>query len=274
MRAGYCNWKTTVIKCLFISICALSAFGCGTTRWSDTSRTGTEQLLISNAIDRVVAEIDFSPLEGKKCFLNTTAISQTTDRDYLAMTLRQHLATAGAILATREEEADYIVEIRAGAIGTDRDDLLVGIPATTLPAFPGSQYGAVAIPEIPFVKRTKQRGVAKIALFAYNKETGTPVWVSGNNQSESTARNLWFAGAGPLTRGTIYHEATFAGNPLPRPLRVQTPCDAATEQPLIFSEPGQYPAVPIPAFPVNPPPAPPAIAGQEERSQETGVRRL
>ena len=204
------------IKCVLIGICALFAFGCGTTKWSDTDRTGTEQLLISNAIDRVANKVDFSPMRGKKSFLDSSAISQNIDRDYLAMTLRQQLAAAGAILAASKEEADYIVEVRAGAIGTDRDDLLIGVPAMTLPAIPSSQYSATVIPEIPFIKQTRQRGVAKIALFAYNKTTGTPVWISGNNQGESSARNLWFAGAGPLTRGTIYHETTFAGNPVPQ----------------------------------------------------------
>ena len=209
------HWGSWSVRCLLISICALCTPGCGTTKWSDTSRTGTEQLLISNAIDRVVVKIDFSPLQNKKCYLNTSAIAQTTDRDYLAMTIRQQLATAGAVLAANEEDADYIVEVRAGAVGTDRDDLLVGIPATTLPAVPGYEYSATTIPEIPIIKRTKQRGVAKIALFAYNKTTGKPVWTSGNSQGESIARNLWFAGTGPLTRGTIYQEPLFAGNPLP-----------------------------------------------------------
>jgi len=235
-------------KCLLISICALFAFGCGTTKWSDTGRTGTEQLLISNAIDQVVAKIDFDPMRNKKCFLNTTALVQTTDHEYLAMTIRQSLATAGAILAASEADADYIVEVRAGAVGTDRDDLLVGIPATTLPAFPMSPYSATTIPEIPIVKRTKQRGVAKIALFAYNKTTGKPVWLSGNSQGESTARNLWFVGTGPLTRGTIYRETTFAGNPLP--LRTQAEPASMIDQSQIFSETIQAPLVPIPVNPM------------------------
>ncbi|MCL2005411.1 MAG: hypothetical protein FWG73_04520 [Planctomycetaceae bacterium] len=247
-------------QCLLVSICVLLAGGCGTTKWSDTSRTGTEQLLVSNAIDRVVDKIDFSPMQDKKCFLNTAAIENTTDRNYLAMTVRQHLATAGAVLAENEEDADYIVEIRAGAVGTDRDDLLVGIPATTLPAFPGSQYSATSIPEIPFVKRTKQRGVAKIALFAYNKDTGRPVWTSGNRQGESAAQNFWFAGAGPLTRGTIYHEPTFAGNSLPRSMqktvRMQPNLTLAPERPQVFPESMpipetvQTPNVPVPTYPM------------------------
>ncbi|MDR0327955.1 MAG: hypothetical protein LBI05_06650 [Planctomycetaceae bacterium] len=240
-----------------ISICALFAFGCGTTKWSDTTRTGTEQLLISNAIDRVITDIDFSPMRHRKCFLNTSAITQMTDHDYLGMTIRQHLATAGAILAPSELEADYIVEVRAGAIGTDRDDVLVGIPQTTLPALPASQYSAATIPEIPFIKRTRQRGVAKIALFAYNKTTGQPVWVSGNNQGESTARNLWFLGTGPLTRGTIYSETTFAGNALPLPTELNT--DYTADEAQVFSEPVKTPSVQMPTPNPFPTPLPPPV---------------
>lgn len=249
MNKNYVYAGLTFVKCLMISICALFAFGCGTTKWSDTNRTGTEQLLISNAIDRGVTKIDFSPMLGKKCFLDTAAIAQTTDRDYLATTIRQHLAAKGAVLATDVADADYIVEVRAGAIGTDRDDLLIGIPAMTLPTIPTSQYSATAIPEIPFIKQTKQRGVAKIALFAYNKTTGQPVWISGNYQGESSAKNLWFAGAGPLTRGTIYHETTFAGNPLPRKTRYAS--DFVHEKSQIFPEVVQPAMSTIPP-PVNP----------------------
>ena len=261
MNHGSACVAVTVIQCLLTSICALFAFGCGTTKWSDTTRTGTEQLLISNAIDRVVTKVDFSPMREKKCFLDTSAIAQTTDRDYLATAIRQHLAAEGAILAANAEDADYIVEVRAGAVGTDRDDLLVGIPAMTLPSIPSSQFSATVIPEIPFIKQTKQRGVAKIALFAYNKTTGRPVWISGNSQGESTARNLWFAGAGPLTRGTIYHETTFAGNSLP--LRKHSAPHMFSEQPQVFPEMIRSETVqPSPTYmfppPVNlfPPPSP------------------
>lgn len=244
------------LTCLMVSVCALFVSGCGTTKWSDTTRTGTEQLLISNAIDRVVNKVDFSPLWEKKCYLDTSAIAEATDRDYLAMTIRQNLASAGAILAMSKDDADYIVEVRAGAVGTDRDDLLIGIPAMTLPSIPSLEYSATVIPEIPFIKQTKQRGVAKIALFAYHKTTGKPVWASGNRQGESSARNLWFAGAGPLTRGTIYNETTFAGNPIP--LRSQTNSDILIEPTRVFPEVVQ-PTHGVP-FPVNPFPLVPVDA--------------
>jgi hypothetical protein len=196
-------------------ICALFVIGCGTTKWSDTTRTGTEQLLISNAIDNAVGKIDFTPIGDKRVFLKTDAINEATDYKYLGMALRQQMAACGSVICDTEEDADYIVEVRTGAIGTDRDDMLIGIPALTIPSIPGSGLSASTIPEIPFAKRTKQRGIAKIALFAYNRHTGRPVWASGNNQSESQARNFWFAGMGPLTRGTIYDETTFAGHSVP-----------------------------------------------------------
>ena len=40
--------------------------GCGTTKWSDSPRTATEQLLISDAVDRAISEIDFSALANKR----------------------------------------------------------------------------------------------------------------------------------------------------------------------------------------------------------------
>lgn len=198
------------------ALCACLWSGCGTTKWSDTSRTGTEQLLISNAIDTAVNRIDFSPMGDKRVYLDTTAIEGVTDFRYLAKALRQHLAAGGGVICDEKEDSDYIVEARAGAVGTDRDELLlIGVPAMTLPSLSGTDISSATIPEIPVVKRTKQRGVAKVAVFAYNRHTGRPVWASGNNQTESTANNLWIAGAGPLSRGTIYKETTFAGHRVP-----------------------------------------------------------
>jgi hypothetical protein len=68
-----------------------------------------------------------------------------------------------------------------------------------------------AIPEIPIAKRRDQRGIAKIAVFAYHRETGTPVWQSGVAHQESSSNDVWILGAGPFQRGTIYEGTAFAG---------------------------------------------------------------
>ena len=99
-------------------------------------------------------------------------------------------------------------------MGTDNHDLLFGIPALQLPQVPVAAAMPAAIPEIPFAKRRDQRGVAKVAVFAYRRETGEPVWQSGIVINKSTANDIWVFGAGPFQRGTIYNSAQFAGKRL------------------------------------------------------------
>ena len=201
--------------CLVLIVCA----GCGSTKWSDTSRTATEQLLISYAIDQTIAQINFSVLRGKKIFVKTDAIQTATDFKYLSMAIRQHIATSGGMLCDKEEDSEYIVELRTGAVGTDRNDLLYGIPAITIPsvAIDGATTGmGSTIPEIPFVKKTDQRAVCKMAVFVYHRETGRPLWCSGNRQSESRAKAWWVFGAGPFTKGSIYKGTEFDGGRIPQ----------------------------------------------------------
>lgn len=182
--------------------------GCGTTKWSDTTRTATEQLLLSDAIDHAVEKLNFGVLDGKKVFVSTTAIEATTDYKYLTTTIRQQIASHGGIICDTQDDAQYIVELRTGAVGTDRNDVMIGIPAFSLPTTAGT---APQIPEIPFVKKTDQRAVAKIAIHVYNKETGLPLWNSGNRLSESRAKAWWLFGTGPYNRGNIYEGTRFAG---------------------------------------------------------------
>src|SRR6185437_2762485 len=109
---------------------------CGTTRWTDTSRTATEQMLISDAIERSVSRIDFRILDGQTVYLDPTYLTAATDKDYLISTLRQHMVASGCTIKDKKEEADFIVEARAGAVGTDRHDLLFGMPSVNLPWTP------------------------------------------------------------------------------------------------------------------------------------------
>jgi hypothetical protein len=185
--------------------------GCGTTRSTDTGRTATEQLLISDAIDRAVQTVDFAALRGQTVFLDDSRLGDAVDRGYLVSTLRQHLLASGCALRDKAEEAEFIVEARAGAIGTDRNDLLFGVPSMNVPQLLPAQPTPAAIPEIPLAKRRDQRGVAKIAVFAYHRRTGAPVWQSGLAQRESSSNDVWIFGAGPFQRGTIYAGTEFAG---------------------------------------------------------------
>jgi hypothetical protein len=193
---------------------ALCTTGCGSTRTSNTMRTATEQMLISDAIDRTVDSIDFTPLANQAVYFDDSRLTDVVDKGYLVSSLRQHLLASGCVLKEKREDATFVVEPRAGAVGTDNHDLLFGVPALQLPQVPLATTIPAAIPEIPFAKRRDQRGVAKVAVFAYRRDTGEPVWQSGLVINKSTANDIWVLGAGPFQRGSIYERAQFAGKRL------------------------------------------------------------
>ncbi len=197
--------------------------GCGTTRWSDTSRTATEQLLMSDAIDRAVSQIDFTPLASKTIFLDNRYVAGEVDDRYLYSTLRQHMLASGVVIKDKLDEAEFVVEIRAGALGTNRADVLVGVPATTLPTGGAMTGIPSSIPEISLIKRTAQQGVCKVAVFAYHRDQGYPIWQSGAHQVVSKAKDVWIFGAGPIQRGSIYNGTRFAGDKVQIPLAKPDP---------------------------------------------------
>lgn len=203
---------------LLASICVGLA-GCGTTRWTDTSRTATEQMLISDAVDRAVSQIDFSVLQGRDVFLDARFIFGSVDDRYIISTLRQHMLASGCVIKDKPEDATYIVEVRTGAVGTNRNDLLFGTPATALPTVGGAApvTGAM-IPEIALFKRTSQQGVCKVAVFAYDRISGKPVWQSGARRVDSKSRDTWVLGAGPFQSGSIYDGTKLSGEKLRVPL--------------------------------------------------------
>ncbi|HEX5443698.1 MAG TPA: DUF6655 family protein [Pirellulales bacterium] len=190
----------------------LAAAGCGTTKWSDTPRTATEQLLISTAVDRAINNIDFKPLSGKTVYLDATYLSGVVDMNYVISSFRQRMLSQGCILKVNKDDADYVVEARAGAVGTNQHNVLIGIPAISVPTAGMMPGVPSAIPEIPFAKTTDQKGVAKLAAFAYNQHTGQAVWQSGTFPVVTNAKDSWFLGTGPFQRGTIYDGTHFAGS--------------------------------------------------------------
>ncbi|MBR4753430.1 MAG: hypothetical protein IK077_16910 [Thermoguttaceae bacterium] len=189
------RWKTLLT---LIAACSLT-LGCGTTKFSDTGRTATEQLLISSAMEDLADGYDYSRLSGLKVFVKCA--NTTTDSDYLKSLIRQELAANGAFVKDTEEAADYIVEIAPGTVGTNRYELMYGIPETTVPAI-GTLTTATSIPEFALIKRTDQKAQVKLVMWAYNKTTGSIIWQSGIDTKTAQIRDRWIFGAGPFSTAT------------------------------------------------------------------------
>lgn len=197
--------------------------GCGTSK----SRSATEQLLISDAVDRTVSRVDFRVLSGQTVYFDTTYIKSVkgvgfVNADYVISALRQQMVAAGCLLEEQKEDADFVVEGRLGALGTDDSEVVYGMPASTAVASAASLLPSVpavpAIPEISIARKQDYQSAAKIGLFAYHRVTRQPVWQSGVSLARSTAKDTWIMGAGPFQTGSIYKRARFAGDPIRIPL--------------------------------------------------------
>jgi len=205
--------------CFILFLCAS---GCGSTQ----QRAGTDQLLLSDSIDRAIDGVDLSVLSGRSVYLDSGYIKTIKgvaldNTYYVISSLRQKLITSGCVIEDTKEDADYIVEARVGALGTDFMEVTYGLPASNgLTQAAALFTGVPAIPAIPEISLGKRNGVmstCKVMLFAYHRATGAPVWQSGTAIARSDAKDSWIFGAGPFQRGTIYNGVQFAGGRIWQP---------------------------------------------------------
>ncbi len=197
----------------------LASIGCGTTK----TYMATEQLLMSNAVDATIAKMNFSALTGRKVYLDTNSINKAripgqsliVDANYMLSALRQQMVADGVLLVEKMTDAEIVAEPRIGALGIDAHDLIYGIPASNSISTMGSAVTGNSlippIPEIALARREDKLGAAKIAVFAYDRQTREPFWQSGIAQSNSNSKATWIFGVGPFQQGTIHEGTQFAG---------------------------------------------------------------
>jgi hypothetical protein len=187
--------------------------GCGTVKQTGTDRTGTEQILLTNAWDDALHKVDFRPLAGVPVYLDTQFV-KAVDEGWVISSLRQAMLSQGVLLRDKPEKAQWIVEARVGSYGTDSYNWLVGVPQVTIPAtITGMPSGT--IPEIPLVKKSDQLAITKMALFAYDRASGQMVWKSGTQIATADAKDVYVGGFGPITSGSIRKKNKRIGINLP-----------------------------------------------------------
>jgi hypothetical protein len=187
--------------------CGLAVLLCASGCVLNKSRLATDQLVISDAVDRAVAGIDFSPLSGQKVYFDTKYLesvkpSQVSNTEYLISSLRQQMVAYDLRLQDKREQADFVVEARVGVLSSDGHELTYGVPGSaalsTASAFLASPIPAPAMPELSLGRRNHQQGSAKIGIFAYDQATREPVWQAGIAKGASRARDTWVFGIGPF----------------------------------------------------------------------------
>jgi uncharacterized protein DUF6655 len=156
--------------------------GCGVPRATDTERSGVERLILSEATDRAVLALDTSALADRRAYLRASGF-RTDDEAYALASVRDHLGQNGVLIADAPDRAEVIIEIRCGVLNTDTSTALVGIPSIPIPV-PG--VGVISTPELFLYKKLKQVAMARIALHAFDAETGKQILSTGPKHGQAT----------------------------------------------------------------------------------------
>lgn len=153
------------LLCAFLTACA-------TATETHPTRTATEQLLVSRAVERAAAQFSLALPGDARVFLDTTAF-RGEGADYAASAVREALLAQGNPITTSRADADVVVEVRLGALSIDKTQRVVGIPRLTLPVT--ASLSTVTVPELSAYARRDRTGVAEFSAFAYEAKTGRPI---------------------------------------------------------------------------------------------------
>ncbi|RLS38442.1 MAG: hypothetical protein DWH81_10005 [Planctomycetota bacterium] len=234
--------RTSLVLILLVSC------GCSSVKTTNTARSSVEQMLISNAVDQSLDKINFHPFAGHKVFLEEKYID-CVDKAYVIGSIRHRLLHVGCKLVDKVDDAEIVLEPRSGTVGTTNSDSYVGIPEITLP-------GMMTLPEVRVATKTKQVGVAKIGIAAYDAKSRTSLGEGGVTLAQSDDTNISVFGIGPYQKGTIRNEvihstsgkAGITRDRLPVEVAFSTPAPAdVLEAPAAKEAKVQYTSVEEPA---------------------------
>lgn len=202
---------------LLLVMTAVGLCGCNVTK----SRLATEQMVVADAVDHAVSQLDFSPLSGRKVFLDKSYLPPThvpgkpptngSNVEYVTSSLRQQLLAYNCQLQDKADEAEIVVEARLGAMGADSNEQTYGLPTGVVlnTAAASLTPGSGPLPQLPDLslgRRNHQLGAARLGVFAYDRVTREPVWQAGVTTGNSKAIDLWLLGIGPFQNGRIYDQ--------------------------------------------------------------------
>jgi len=146
---------------IWTSLLVTFAAGCGTRTFTNTERAAIEQLLLSGAVDNALEKLDIPQLAGKKTYLDFTNL-KSYDVEYVKAAVRARFAEIGAHLAEDAKQADYVVEISSGALGTEYKSSILGIPSIPIPNSP------TPFPELALARGVEQTGIAKLLVLVHS----------------------------------------------------------------------------------------------------------
>lgn len=157
------------------AVLALALFGlaaCASTSETYPSRTATEQLLVARAADRAVEGLTLPIPGGSRVYVDD-AYFRAESAPYAISAIRSALSEAGYALAPSKNDADAVLEVRAGTLSLEQMRRVFGVPEMRVPI--NDSFNVVSIPELSVYSRRDRVGVAEFSGFLYEPRTGAPL---------------------------------------------------------------------------------------------------
>ena len=139
-------------------LCLSCVAGCSSRQFTTTPRSAIEQLLLSGAVDRALAKLELSEVQGAKVCLDFANL-KAYDVEYIKAATRARFLELGAILVDKPADSGFVVEMACGGLGIESKDSVVGLPALPVPNAP------VATPALSAYRSSEQTGIVKLLVF-------------------------------------------------------------------------------------------------------------
>jgi hypothetical protein len=164
---------------------------------------------------------------------------QLVNADYVISGLRQALFAAHCQLVDTRDEADIIIEPRLGTLGNNGHEVVYGLPQTNSLAQASATLARSRLlpplPELSVGRSHFQFGLAKVAVFAYDRKTREPVWQSESRNRRARPRMLGLSGQ---VRSNVARFIKATGSPIrgtKNTLAASTRCNPCHSRTSMFS---------------------------------------
>ncbi len=160
-----CVWFFAVLMCV------VSLSGCSATyEATKTPRTPTEQLLLTQSLQRTLIEAEVPISPGQTVAVETVGL--TADQAFVTAFIEKWLAREGLNLPKDGKES-LMARVTLDAFGTLQDLTFVGIPQISA--------ALLSFPEVAIYKVQKQLGMTRLSIDFIEKQTGrlirsTPIY--------------------------------------------------------------------------------------------------
>lgn len=166
------------ISLLVSVVLILLQTGCSVPEVTNTKRSAIETLLLSDAVDKALQQCDLRRFTLKKIYVDPVNLV-TDEKNYILGCLYQRIGAQGMIRVTEKKEADFIIDLYCGTLGTEHDKFMIGLPAMAVPI---PFAGPVQTPEIPIYRNISQKAFCKLRL---------SMWSGGSQNNLYSSRYLY-----------------------------------------------------------------------------------